>query len=78
MKPKTRKFQRGDAVKIRVSGREVLASIVAEISAEPMRFRLYSECGKIYERSPEAMQHGKPGDREKLTAALGNLHKSAD
>lgn len=56
----------------------MLASIVAEIAGESVRFRLYSECGKVYERGPDAMTHGDPGDREKLTTALANLHKSAD
>lgn len=78
MNPKPRKFQRGDAVRIVVSGRLVLASIVAEIAGESVRFRLYSECGKVYERGTDAMRHGDPGDREKLTTALANLHKSAD
>ena len=67
-------FKRGDVVRVVVTGKRILASVVAIIEANgKTRFVCLTETGKTVQREAMGMTPGEPKDRERLTSAIAAL-----
>lgn len=69
-------YKRGDVVRVVVSGKTVIASVVATVEGSkktPFRYRLLTETGKTISRDAVGMEPTEAGDREKLSVMLAKL-----